>query len=196
MADIRNTKTLKVAMRSDAAPFGYIDNQEQVWTGYCSDLADSLGEYLTEKLDTPGAIEVKKIPSTLENRFELVANNTVHLECGPNTIVSDKVDVTFSKPFFISGTKFLVAKDNAEKIDTKGDLQGIKTGVLQDTTTADFVRSTYPDTETVVFQGVKGGIEGVEAVTDGQIDAFISDGVLLSGCRGDKREVKADEERD
>ena len=181
LADIRNTKTLKVAMRSDAAPFGYIDNQEQVWTGYCSDFADSLGEYLTEKLDTPGAIEVKKIPSTLENRFELVANNTVHLECGPNTIVSDKVDVTFSKPFFISGTKFLVANDNVDKIDTKGDLQGIKTGVLQDTTTADFVRSTYPDTETVVFQGVKGGIEGVEAVTDGQIDAFVSDGVLLSG---------------
>ena len=99
LADIRNTKTLKVAMRSDAAPFGYIDNQEQVWTGYCSDLADSLGEYLTEKLDIPGAIEVKKIPSTLENRFELVANNTVHLECGSNTIAPDKQDVTFSKPF-------------------------------------------------------------------------------------------------
>lgn len=181
LADIRQTKTLKVAMRSDAAPFGYIDNQEQVWTGYCSNLADSLGEYLTKELNIPGAIEVKKIPSTLENRFELVANNTVHLECGSNTIASDKTDVTFSKPFFISGTRFLVAKDNADNIDIKGSLQGIKTGVLQDTTTAEFLQSTYPDTETVLFQGTKGRIEGIEAVTTGKIDAMVSDGILLSG---------------
>ncbi|MEM8832550.1 MAG: alpha/beta hydrolase, partial [Cyanobacteria bacterium P01_G01_bin.19] len=170
LADIRNTKTLKVAMRSDAAPFGYIDNQEQLWTGYCSDLADSLGEYLTEKLDTPGAIEVKKVPSTLENRFELVANNTVHLECGSNTVALEQKDVTFSKPFFISGTRFLVAKDKADKIDTKSDLQGIKTGVLQDTTTAEFIQSTYPDTDTVLFQGTKGRIEGIKSVANGAID--------------------------
>ncbi len=93
LADIRQTKTLKVAMRSDAAPFGYIDNQEQVWTGYCSGLADSLGEYLAKKLDIPGGIEVKQIPSTLENRFKLVKDDVVHLECGPNTVDTNRSDV-------------------------------------------------------------------------------------------------------
>lgn len=181
LADILKTKSLKVAMRSDAAPFGYIDNQEQIWTGYCSELADSLGEYLAQKLDISGGIEVKKIPSTLENRFDLVANNTVHLECGSNTINSNKTEVSFSKPIFISGTRFLVTKDNANNIDLKNDLKGIKTGVLQNSTTAEFIQSTYPNTETVLFQGTKGRIEGVKAVTEGEIDTFVSDGVLLSG---------------
>ena len=106
LTEIRNTKTLKVAMRSDAAPFGYIDNQENLWTGYCEGLADSLGEYLAGELDIPGGIEVIKLPSTLENRFELVQNNTVHLECGPNTIVQNqqKQNIRFSNPFFFTGT--------------------------------------------------------------------------------------------
>ncbi len=181
LADIRKTKTLKVAMRSDAAPFGYIDNNKQLWTGYRSDLADSLGEYLAQELDIPGGIEVKKIPSTLENRFELVEDNMVHLECGPNTVDVNKTNVSFSHPFFISGTRFLVTKDKANHIDPKGNLQGIRTGVLQDSTTAEFIQSTYPDTETVFFQGKKGRIEGVKATTTGNIDAFASDGVLLTG---------------
>ena len=181
LAEISKTKTLKVAMRSDAAPFGYIDNNKQVWTGYCSDMTDSLGEYLAEKLDVSGGIEVKKIPSTLENRFELVENNTVHLECGSNTIDADKTDISFSKPIFITGTRFLVTSDNANNIDIKGDLQGTKTGVLQDSTTADFVQSTYPSTNTVLFQGTKGRIDGIKAIANGDLDAFVSDGVLLSG---------------
>ena len=181
LANIRKTKALKVAMRSDAAPFGYIDNQEQVWTGFCSDLADSLGEYLAQELNISDAIEVKKIPSTLENRFELVEDNLVHLECGPNTVDANRTNVSFSKPFFISGTRFLVTKDRASQIDLKGNLHGIRTGILQDSTTAEFIQSAYPNTETVIFQGAKGGIEGVKAVTEGKIDTFVSDGVLLSG---------------
>lgn len=181
LVEIRKTKTLKVAMRSDAAPFGYIDNNKQVWTGYCSDLANSLGEYLAEELDISGGIEVKKIPSTIENRFELVENNTVHLECGSNTIDADKTDISFSKPIFITGTKFVVTNDNANNIDIKGDLQGTKTGVLQDSTTAEFIQSTYPNADTVLFQGTKGRIDGIKAIANGNLDAFVSDGVLLSG---------------
>ena len=65
-------------MRSDAAPFGFIGDTENLWTGYCNDFANALGEHLAEKLDIDGEIEVVKIPSTLENRFQLVRDNTVH----------------------------------------------------------------------------------------------------------------------
>ena len=181
LADIRNTKTLKIAMRSDAPPFGYIDNRQDLWTGYCGDLADSLGSYLSDQLDIPGGIDVKTIPSTLENRFELVANNIAHLECGPNTINPKMTDVSFSKPFFITGTRFLVTRDNANKIDLNSNLEGIQTGVLQDSTTAEYIQSTYPKTKTVLFQGTRGRIEGIKAITNGEINAFVSDGVLLLG---------------
>ena len=181
LAEIENTQTLKIAMRSDAAPFGYIDDQQDIWTGYCEDFADSLGQHLADKLKISAGIEVIKLPSDLENRFELVQQNTVYLECGPNSIQKNQEGVSFSNPFFASGTRFLVNNKNAAKIDPESSLAAVKTGVLQDTTTSEFVQKTYSGAEIVYFQGSKGRMEGVQAVANDNLDAFISDGVLLLG---------------
>ncbi|MDY6940803.1 MAG: alpha/beta hydrolase [Cyanobacteriota bacterium] len=86
LEEIRQTGILKVAMRGDAAPLGYIDSQERLWTGYCADLFEALADRLTEQLDRPEGIEVVRLSSDLGNRFDLVRDNTVHLECGPNSI--------------------------------------------------------------------------------------------------------------
>ena len=181
LAQIQNTKTLTIAMRADAAPFGYIDNQDGLWKGYCKDLADSLGEYLAEELNISSGLEVIKLPSSLENRLQLVQQGTVHLECGPNTIRTDKNKVGFSDFFFVSGTRFLVANGNAAKVKTESSLEGVQIGVLPNTTTAEFVQKTYPQAEVVYFQGEKGRMEGVAAIANGSIDTFVSDEVLLSG---------------
>ena len=181
VAEIQKTKTLKIAMRSDAAPFGYIEPQNSLWTGYCDELADSLGQYLARQLNIDSGIEVIKIPSTLENRFELVQQGTVHLECGPNTIRTDTENISFSDLFFASGTRFLVSNGTATQVDLENGLEGLQTGVLQDSTTAQFIQETYPQAELVYFEGEEGRIEGVSAVTNGTIDAFVSDTVLLSG---------------
>lgn len=179
LTQIRNTKTLKVAMRSNTPPFSYVEDRDNEWTGYCGNLADSFGEYLEQRLNIPAGIKVIKLSSSLENRFELVRDRTVHLECGPNTITSDKQDTTFSNPFLISGTRFLVYNRNNADIQSK--LAEIRVGVLQDTTTADFLRETYPQAEAVYFQGDRGNIDAIEATVNGNIDAFINDGILLQG---------------
>ena len=181
LAEIQNTKTLKIAMRSNAAPFGYIDSEEDLWTGFCGDLADSLGQYLAQKLNISSGIEVIKLPSNLENRFELVQQNTVHLECGPNTIRQDKKEIKFSDPFFVSGTRFFVANGNTAKVNLESSLEEIQTGVLSETTTAEFLQKTYPQAKIVYFQGKRGRLEAIKAVVNGNIDAFVSDGILLSG---------------
>ncbi len=181
LAEIQETKTLKIAMRSDAAPFGYIDSQEDLWTGYCGDLADSLAEYLAQELNIASGIEVIKLASSLENRFKLVQQNTVHLECGPNTISQDEKEIKFSDPFFVSGTRFLITNDNTTKVNLESSLEQVKTGVLPETTTAEFLEKSYPQATLVYFEGKRGRLEGVKAVVNGNIDAFVSDGVLLSG---------------
>ena len=181
IAEIKDTKTLKIAMRSDAAPFGYIEPQNSLWTGYCEDLTDSLGEYLAQQLNITSGLKVIKIPSTLENRFQLVQQGTVHLECGPNTIGKNPEGFNFSDVFFVSGTRFLVSNGNATKVDPQQNLEGIPTGVIEDSTTAEFVQETYPQAELVFFQGEKGRMQGVTAVSNGRLDAFVSDTVLLSG---------------
>lgn len=181
LQQIQRTGVLKVAFRSDAAPLGYIDSQRNVWTGYCADLANSLSQYLTQKLNSSIKIEVVPLQSTIENRFQLVQSKTVVLECGPNSIRSNVKDIVFSNPFFATGTQFLVKKGNESKLTFNNALADVKTGVLKGTLTEQFVRTQYPQAKTVDFEGPTGRAEGVQALTKGTIDTLSSDGVLAIG---------------
>ncbi|MGV2831876.1 alpha/beta hydrolase [Myxosarcina sp. GI1(2024)] len=180
LAEIEQTGVLKVGMRTDAAPFGYTE-RENYWNGYCADLADALGDRLTKKLNTSTSIKVVKIPSSLANRFKLVEQGLVHLECGPNSIVSDREEITFSDPFFSSGTRFLINKTKASRLDFSSSLEGLKLGVLGATTNKQFLQQNYPNAEIVAFESMDGRSKAIQAIKDGTIDAFASDSVLLMG---------------
>ena len=180
LAEIEQTGRLKVAMRTNAAPFSY-KNQNNGWAGYCSDLADSLGRHLTQKLEQASAIKVAKVASSLSTRFELVEQETVHLECGPNSIVTSKEGIIFSDPFFSSGTRFFVTNTNISNLDFSSQLPGVKLGVLQHSITEQFLQQNYPDAEIVAFDEVTGRRQGIQAVADGKIDTFASDSVLITG---------------
>ena len=120
LEEIKRTGVLKVAVRSDAAPFGYL-NANLNWTGYCASLVNSLEDYLEIKLQRPGGIQVVTLPSNLKNRYQLVQQKLVYLECGPNTIRSDIEDVVFSQPFLTTETKFLLESDRAKQVDQNND---------------------------------------------------------------------------
>ncbi len=175
--EIRQTKVLKVAMRRDAPPFGYIDKQQR-WTGYCSDLAVRLQEHLADKLGLDLGIELVELPSTLENRFSLIQEDTVHLECGPNSIRQDLEGIAFSIPFWTTGTRFLTQKERQTEINPNLSLEGLQVGVLKNTTTEDFIQTNYPQAEIVYFDGTQGRAEAVQAVVEGRIDTFASDSIL------------------
>ncbi|NER26773.1 MAG: alpha/beta hydrolase [Symploca sp. SIO1C4] len=178
--EIKRTGILKVATRSDAAPFGYIDSRQDLWTGYCSELANSFANYLTQKLNLSTVIEVVKLPSTLKNRFQLVQNENVHLECGPNSISSDLEGIVFSNPFFVTGTQFLVKTREQEQVNLS-NLEGLKTGLQTNSLTEQFIQQRYPQAETISFQGENARTSGVTALEKGEIDTFADDGILLLG---------------
>ncbi|PSN14082.1 dienelactone hydrolase [filamentous cyanobacterium CCT1] len=179
LGEIERTGVLRVAFRNDAPPFGYIDSQN-AWAGACGTMAIALSRHLTTALDTPVDIQVAELTSTLQNRFDLVRDGVVHLECGPNTIRTDVPGVAFSHPFYVTGAKFLVPSDRAA---TNFSQPGLRLGVLQDSTTEAFVRSTYPNATVVTFSGAKDREQAVQAVVAGAIDAFVSDSVLSAAER-------------
>jgi ABC-type amino acid transport substrate-binding protein len=125
----------------------------------------------------------------------LVEQEQAHLECGPNSISDDKVlkdlssngntathkGTIFSDPFFSSGTRFLVTQNNSNHLDLENQLKGIKLGVWSQTTTQEFLQQNYPDAEIVTFDSKQGKAKGIQAVTDGDVDALVSDRVLLTG---------------
>ena len=177
LAEIERTGVLKVGLRKDAAPFGFID-QTGAWDGYCGDLALSLGDYLTEQLNRDVPIQVVELTSTLDNRYDLVKDGFVHLECGPNTLRTDLPGVVFSSPIFVSSARFLTLANPANPVNPNLPLAGLRLGVLGNTTTETFVQTTYPQAERVMFSGPEGRQNAIQAVQSGTIDAFVGDGIL------------------
>lgn len=179
LEEIQRTGVLKVGVRSDAIPFGYRDNNQEL-RGICLDFISVLREQLKESIDRE-IILVKLFISTLYNRFEIVEDKIVHFECGPNTIREvEDYEVEFSEPFFITGTKFFTTEDIADQL-VNSDGSNLKIGLLRYTTTEKFIKEKYPRAEFELFQGVKGTIRAMQAVQQGRIDAFANDGILLLG---------------
>lgn len=177
LEEIDETGVLRVAFRKDAVPFGFI-NRQDAWDGYCGDMAIALSEYLTQQLDREIDIEIAELTSTLENRFELVQDDSVHLECGPNTIRDDVEGIIFSNPIFTASTQFLVPTGTEAQVNPNTPLSGARLGVLSNTTTELFVAERYPNAEIVTFSGIQGRENAIAATASGEIDAFVGDGIL------------------
>lgn len=173
---IERTGALSVALRENAPPFGYL-NANNDPQGYCLDFFAILKKQLIDKLER-NTLSVKLLKSTSSNRFSLVADGTISLECGPNTIRTDIPSNTdFSKMFFVTGTQFLVRKNNS--LDLEQDLSNSTLGVIKDTTTEEFIAQRYPAATLRKYRGITARTRGIEAVEQGTIDAMISDGILL-----------------
>lgn len=175
-AKIQRTGVLELAIREDAAPFGYVDDNRRL-QGYCLDFFALLESRLIAELERE-SLSLKLLKSTVNNRFSLVANKIVDLECGPNTINPDAPENTdFSSSFFLTGTQFLVKQDNDLNLDE--DLENATLGVIGNTSTAKFIAQRYPEARIRKYRGVTARNRGVQAVAQGKIDAMISDGILL-----------------
>jgi polar amino acid transport system substrate-binding protein len=180
LEEIQKTGLLKVGIRSDAVPFGYRDNNREL-RGICFDFVALLRKELIKKIER-NIITVKIVISTLYNRFEIVEDNLVYLECGPNTIREiPEYNVEFSDAFFLTGIQLLIKKDLAENIKNYQNLRDLKVGVLRYTTAEKFIKNKYPDVNIELFQGVKGSLRAIQAVQQGRIDSFANDAILLIG---------------
>ena len=181
LEEIERTGVVKVAVREDAVLFGYLDLNNNL-RGYCLDFIALLQKRIKKEINR-NTLTIRLFKSTLNNRFDLVNNQVVHLECGPNTIRSDLSysNVGFSQSFLIAGTRFLIRRENAQIIDVNSSLEDITIGVLRKTTTAEFIAQKYPLARIINFQGITGRRTAVQALAQGKIDAFASDGILLIG---------------
>jgi predicted dienelactone hydrolase len=174
---IQRTGELKVAMRRDAVPFGYA-NEEDEWSGYCPSLVLSLRDYIREELQEDIAIELVELPSTLDNRFDLVRDGNVYLECGPNTVRGDVEGIVFSDLIFATGSHLLTTATNAPNVNPNRGLGGLSIGVLSNSTNEAYLLEQYPEANVVRFTGPTGRVDAIEAVNQGDIDAFLGDDVL------------------
>jgi predicted dienelactone hydrolase len=177
LAAIQRTGELKIAMRRDAVPFGYAGDADD-WSGYCPTLALALRDYLRTELQTDVAIELVELPSTLDNRFDLVRDDNVYLECGPNTIRQGVDGIVFSNVIFATGTHFLTTTDRASDVNPNRGLNGLSIGVLANSTNEIYLSEQHPEANVVRYEGPTGRLDAITAVEQSEIDAFLGDDVL------------------
>ena len=178
LSEIQQTGVLKVGVRIDAAPFGYLQSNGNL-AGYCIDFVELLRQRVKQELNR-SVLLIKLYQSSTANRFDLVDGRIADLECGPNTIRDNPdYNIDFSTPFFSAGTQFLRKKQGLFDLDRV--LANVTIGVLQGTTTEELIASRYPMAKLAKFEGAMGRQRGVQAVEQGTVDAFASDGILLLG---------------
>ena len=166
---------IMVGVRGDSPWFGF--RNEGKWTGYCIDIAYALAERLSANQLDP--IRVRLVTSTTQSRWDLVTSGRVDLECGPNSISPEreaKHGISFSLPFFITATQIL-AKKGREEEDVK--VGNAKVGVVRDTTNERDLKSAYPLEK--IDNKYLSREQGVQALVDGEVSGFASDGTLLLG---------------
>jgi len=173
---IARTGELKAGSRSDAVPFSYANPQGKL-EGYSVDLLSLIHKKLEKKLNKK--IKFNLATVTVNDRFREIKNGNLDIVCEATTITQERLErVDFSIPFFITGAQFLVKKANDESFDVNGTLKDQAIAYIPNTTTFDIIPQIYP---TAKWVEVKNRQEGIAKLTEGSVNAVVSDGILLIG---------------
>ena len=187
-AQSRLPQEITIGIRSLAGAIGKIKTSGN-WGGFCPLLIEELTKELTK--DNPNIIvNLPIIANEYEDRYAQLKENTIQIQCGPDTIISDRVileekdweHIVFSNPFHTTGIKLLLKKEFAKSSeDEEGNisqdkLNNIKIGVIFDTTT--YYQLKKRGYKIITFNTIE---EVLNALEDGeQIQAYADDALILN----------------
>jgi polar amino acid transport system substrate-binding protein/glutamate/aspartate transport system substrate-binding protein len=178
---IKNDGTIRLGYRTGAAPFSFKERDGTV-RGYSAELCTRVATYVQKRLALPN-LRIEWVALDPDNRLDAVASGRVDVECGTTTISLSRYEkVDFSLPIFIDGGSVLVS--SAAKVERFADLNGKKIAIIPGTTTENALKRQF-DLFGVKPQlsVVKDSAEGIRMLTQGRVDGFASDRIVLIGLR-------------
>lgn len=177
---IQQTKTIRLGYLQTAVPFSFADDKKQP-AGFSVDLCQRVANGIQQQLGLSD-LEIKWVPVTQENRFDMVRNGTIDLECGTSThTLSRQKTLDFSLTTWVDGANFVVnpAVSGARRLS---DLNGKKVAVITGTTTERAIAEiSKRDFITLQLVPVKDHLEGMNALNDKKVDAYAADQAVLIG---------------
>ncbi|MGB3137541.1 MAG: alpha/beta hydrolase [Nodosilinea sp.] len=96
----------------------------------------------------------------------------------PVVIVSHGFGAVKSDLIFATGSHFLTTAANVPNVNPALSLEGIKIGVLANSTNESFLQERHPAAAITRFDGPTGRVDAIRAVNAGQLDAFLGDDIL------------------
>jgi ABC-type amino acid transport substrate-binding protein len=179
LKSIASSKTILIGHQTQSIPFSFVDTNGQAM-GYSVDLCKRIAAGIQQQLNLP-KLDVKFVPLTPENRFEMVASGQVDIECGnsSNTISRQKI-VDFSLMTWVDGANFIVKGEQA--VSGLTEMSGKRIGVVGGNTTEKALQA-WMKKNMVSFEvvPVKTHLDGMRQLNDGKIDAYAADQTILIG---------------
>jgi ABC-type amino acid transport substrate-binding protein len=180
---IIDNRVIRLGYQKDLPPFSSAGADGKP-KGYSIDLCHRVVSGIRNEYSVV-ALDIEWIEVTMTNRFELVANGTIDLECGASAITLSRLkSVDFSAMTWIDNGTFLAKR--GQRIETNADLAGKKIAVFKDTTTERALRETLltqvraGGKVTTQLVLVKDRQEGMEALEHGDVDALAGDRMILA----------------
>ncbi len=180
LKQIGESKVVKLAYRSDANPFSFLDRQGQP-DGYTIDLCKFVVHSIERQLNAKLTIEW--VPVDTKSRFDAVATGLADMECGSSTVSFERMaKVDFSSFIFMENTGLMVRANSG--ILNVGDMDGKKIAVIAATTNEiAVIKELQRRKLQASLVRVKDRREGMAALGSGTVDGFASDKLLLIGAQ-------------
>jgi glutamate/aspartate transport system substrate-binding protein len=177
---IKDGGAITLGHRADALPFSYQDDKGNVY-GYSVELCNHIVDAVKSDLKLP-QLKIDWVEVTAANRFRLVKNGTVDLECGTTTnTLGREQEAAFSVTTFVVGNRFVSKKRMG--IQEFADLKGLTVASLSGTTNIRQVVDLNSDQGLeMVILPASSPAEAMRLLETNQISAFFWDGVLLAGA--------------
>jgi glutamate/aspartate transport system substrate-binding protein len=177
---IASTKTIKIAYRTDARPFSFVNDKKEP-AGFSLDLCRLVVKSMQAQLGIP-EIKIEWVPVTVQTRFTAISGGKADMECGSSTVTLGRMkEVDFSNFIFVESTGVVVTK--ASSVSKFSEMGGKKIAVATGTTNEKAVveQLKLQKIDATVIS-VKDGSEAIAAIESGKADAFASDKLLLVGA--------------
>lgn len=178
LAKIAESGEIVLGHRESSVPFAYLDeNQKPI--GYSIDLCLKIVEAVSAELGQE--LTVRYVPVNPKTRIALMANGTIHLECGSTTNnLTRQKQVEYLPITFVTGTKILARKDSG--ISSVADLDGKAIALAQGTTNERAIMAAVEKMGLdVKILPVRDHAEGMLSLETDRVDAYSTDHILLHG---------------
>jgi ABC-type amino acid transport substrate-binding protein len=175
---IYKREAIRVGHRENSPPFAFLDAQRRP-IGYSMDICEVVIEEVARHLHK--SIRTVYVPVTPANRFALVQDGAVDMECGSTTASAERrAIVDFSPTLFVTGTKLLVPRGSG--IRSLRDLQGktvvLTAGTIQAESIPKIAQRQKLD---IRFEFAPDHDQSFQALASGRAAAFANDDVQLHG---------------
>lgn len=180
---IRSTGVIRVAYRDGAVPFAYDDEAGRP-VGFSIDLCTRLVNTLREQLKLP-TLQIQWSRVSAQERLQVVHSGKVDMECGSTTNTAARREQhAFTMPTFIAGMKIMSRRSFAA--NSLDDLVGRRVAASSATTALMLL------TQANQARGGGGGIHVIEVkghreawkmLESGEVDAWLTDDVLMTAYR-------------